>query len=328
MSDKNKMHSDDTDHVSIGSGQDHPFFSGLRTYFFAGVIVTAPIGITIYLTWIFLSFIDTRVTALIPARYNPFNYVPNVVPGIELLKALISLILVIIFFILVGWFVRNFLGRVLYNISEYILHRMPVINNIYKAVKQVIETVMTTQSAAFRDVVMIEYPRKGVWSLGFVTGESKGEVQRVTANKMINVFLPTTPNPTSGYLLFVPAKEVKYMDMTVEEAAKLIVSAGIIVPPDRMTSLKEKTLSAPETKKSLKSSKSTKAAKASKTTKATGKSASEKTASASQKKSPATKSSSAKKPATKTSAKKTGKTGSAGKAGTKKKTTSSKSKKS
>jgi uncharacterized membrane protein len=318
------MHSDDTDHVSIGSGQDHPFFSGLRTYFFAGVIVTAPIGITIYLTWIFLSFIDTRVTALIPARYNPFNYVPNVVPGIELLKALISLILVIIFFILVGWFVRNFLGRVLYNISEYILHRMPVINNIYKAVKQVIETVMTTQSAAFRDVVMIEYPRKGVWSLGFVTGESKGEVQRVTANKMINVFLPTTPNPTSGYLLFVPAKEVKYMDMTVEEAAKLIVSAGIIVPPDRMTSLKEKTLSAPETKKSSKSA----SAKASKTTKTTEKSASASQKKTSAKKSPATKSSSAKKPATKTSAKKTGKTGSAGKAGTKKKTTSSKSKKS
>ena len=324
MSDKNKMHSDDTDHVSIGSGQDHPFFSGLRTYFFAGVIVTAPIGITIYLTWIFLSFIDTRVTALIPARYNPFNYVPNVVPGIELLKALISLILVIIFFILVGWFVRNFLGRVLYNISEYILHRMPVINNIYKAVKQVIETVMTTQSAAFRDVVMIEYPRKGVWSLGFVTGESKGEVQRVTANKMINVFLPTTPNPTSGYLLFVPAKEVKYMDMTVEEAAKLIVSAGIIVPPDRMTSLKEKTLSAPETKKSSKSA----SAKASKTTKTTEKSASASQKKTSAKKSPSTKSSSAKKPATKTSAKKTGKTGSAGKAGTKKKTTSSKSKKS
>ena len=324
MSDKNKTSTDDTDHVSIGSGQDHPFFSGLRTYFFAGVIVTAPIGITIYLTWIFLSFIDTRVTALIPARYNPFNYVPNVVPGIELLKALISLILVIIFFILVGWFVRNFLGRVLYNISEYILHRMPVINNIYKAVKQVIETVMTTQSAAFRDVVMIEYPRKGVWSLGFVTGESKGEVQRVTANKMINVFLPTTPNPTSGYLLFVPAKEVKYMDMTVEEAAKLIVSAGIIVPPDRMTSLKEKTLSAPETKKSSKSA----SAKASKTTKTTEKSASASQKKTSAKKSPSTKSSSAKKPATKTSAKKTGKTGSAGKAGTKKKTTSSKSKKS
>jgi len=214
-------------------GEDHPVVVGLKTYFFAGVIVTAPIAITIYLTWIFLSFIDSRVTALIPPAYNPFNYVSETLFGIHLLKAIISLALAILFFILVGWFARNVLGRLLYKISEYVLHQMPVINNVYKGIKQIFETIMATQSDAFRDVVMMEYPRKGIWSLGFVTGKSKGEVQRMTANETINVFVPTTPNPTSGFLLFVPVKEVTYMDMTVEEAAKLIVSAGIITPPDR-----------------------------------------------------------------------------------------------
>ncbi len=208
-------------------------FARLRTYFFAGILVTAPIGITVYLTWIFLSFIDSRVTALIPEQYNPFNSLPFSLPGIDLFKALISLVVAIVFFILVGWFVRNVLGRLLYRVSEYIVHRMPVINTLYKAIKQIFETIMTSQSQAFREVVMLEYPRKGVWSLGFVTGSTEGEVQRTTAEETMSVFVPTTPNPTSGYLLFVPRKELVFMDMTVEEAAKLIVSAGIIVPPDR-----------------------------------------------------------------------------------------------
>ena len=208
-------------------------FKRLRAYFFAGILVTAPIGITIYLTWIFLSFVDSRVTALIPPRLDPFNYIPVFVPGIEILKSVLSLVLVIFVFILIGWFARNVLGRMIYRLSEYVLHRMPIINTLYKAIKQIFETIMTSQSKAFREVVMLEYPRKGVWSLGFVTGKTEGEVQRVTKNETINVFVPTTPNPTSGYLLFVPKKELIFMDMTVEEAAKLIVSAGIIAPPDR-----------------------------------------------------------------------------------------------
>lgn len=215
------------------------FFAKVRRYFLAGVLVTAPIGITVYLTWIFLSFIDSRVSALIPERFNPFNYLPFSLPGIEIIKALISLVLVVVGFVLIGWFARNFLGRLIYNISEYLVHRMPVINTLYKAIKQIFETIMTSQSQAFREVVMLEYPRKGVWSIGFVTGKSQGEVQRVTENETVNVFVPTTPNPTSGYLLFVPRKECKFLDMTVEEAAKLIVSAGIIIPPDRKALLDE-----------------------------------------------------------------------------------------
>jgi len=146
-----------------------------------------------------------------------------------------------LFFILVGWFARNFFGRLIIRISEYIVDRMPVISKVYSAIKQIFETIMATQSQAFREVVMMEYPRKGVWSIGFVTGVTKGEVQEHTAEETINVFVPTTPNPTSGYLLFVPKKELKYLDMSVEEGVKLVVSAGIITPgQDKKKKPKEK----------------------------------------------------------------------------------------
>lgn len=217
-------------------GADDPktgLFARIRAYFLAGILVTAPIGITVYLTWIFLQFINNRVTALIPWQYNPFNYLPLSVPGVQLIQSVVSLIIVITAFILIGWFARNVLGRMIYRIAEYVMHQMPVINKIYNAIKQIMETIMASQSQAFREVVVLEYPRKGVWSLGFVTGRSEGEVQRTTAQETMSVFVPTTPNPTSGYLLFVPKKELFFLDMTVEEAAKLIVSAGIIVPPDR-----------------------------------------------------------------------------------------------
>lgn len=205
-------------------------FAKLRAYFLAGIVVTAPIAITIYLTYIFLNFVDSNVKNLIPQRFEGTwwyeqYYTLITFPGIGIIAALV-------FFVLVGWFTTNFLGKILIRISEYIVNRMPVIRTLYGGIKQVVETIMASKSQAFREVVMLEYPRKGVWSMGFVTGRSEGEVQRKTDNETINVFVPTTPNPTSGYLLFVPKKELKYMDMSVEDAIKLIVSAGIIVPPD------------------------------------------------------------------------------------------------
>ena len=198
----------------------------LRNYLLAGILVTAPLGITVYLVWIFLQFMDNQVTKLIPDRYNPDNYLPFSMPGF-------GLVISIIFFIIIGWFARNFFGRMVINIYEYIMVRVPVIRNIYGAIKQIAETIMASQSQAFRDVVLLEYPRKGVWSIAFVTNKTEGEVQRITEEETINVFVPTTPNPTSGYLLFVPKKEVHYLNMTVEEGIKLVVSAGIITPPDR-----------------------------------------------------------------------------------------------
>lgn len=196
----------------------------LRGYFLAGVVVTAPISITIYLTWSFLQFLDNKITPLIPAAYNPNTYLPFSMPGL-------GFIIAVVFFVLVGFLARNFFGRLLVRASEYIVERVPVINTVYGAIKQIFETVAASQSDAFKEVVMFEYPRKGLWVMGFVTGRTKGEVQTLTKNETVNVFLPTTPNPTSGFLLFVPKKDLTYMQMTVEEGIKMIVSGGIITPP-------------------------------------------------------------------------------------------------
>lgn len=198
----------------------------LRGYFLAGVLVTAPISITLYVTWVFLLWVDSLVTPYIPAAYNPNTYLPFSMPGI-------GLIIAVTFFITVGWFAKNFLGRMVINLSEYVVHRLPVIRTIYAALKQIFETVMTSQSQAFREVVMFQYPRTGMWALGFVTGMARGEVQRLTETEVVNVFLPTTPNPTSGFLLFIPRKDLVVMKMSVEEGIKMIVSGGIITPPDR-----------------------------------------------------------------------------------------------
>jgi len=210
----------------IGNDNDSvktTLFARLRNYFLAGILVTAPISITIFLTLKFLSFLDNKITPIIPEAYNPNTYLPISIPGL-------GLIIAIVFFILVGWFTRNFFGRLLVRISEYVVERVPVINTVYGALKQIFETVMASQSDAFKEVVMFEYPRKGVWVMGFVTGATKGEVQALTKKDMVNVFLPTTPNPTSGFLLFLPKKDVMYMDMSVEEGIKMIVSGGILTP--------------------------------------------------------------------------------------------------
>ncbi|MCB1784576.1 MAG: DUF502 domain-containing protein, partial [Alphaproteobacteria bacterium] len=124
-------------------------------------------------------------------------------------------------------------GRMFIRISEYFVDRMPVIRTLYSAIKQIFETIMASKSGAFRDVVMLEYPRKGIWSLGFVTGVSEGEVQELTEAETINVFVPTTPNPTSGFLLFVPRSDLHFLDMSVEDGVKMVVSGGIITPPYR-----------------------------------------------------------------------------------------------
>lgn len=202
------------------------FGTRLRRYLLTGIVVTAPITITIYLTYVFLTFIDSHVAKIIPKEWYEGFYGETAIPGLGLIVA-------ILFFIIIGWFATNILGRLIIRVYEYILDRMPVIRTVYGAIKQIFETIMASQSSAFREAVMLEYPRKGVWSIGFVTGRTEGEVQSATKEETINVFVPTTPNPTSGYLLFVPKKELVFLDMTVEEAVKLVVSAGIIVPPDR-----------------------------------------------------------------------------------------------
>jgi uncharacterized membrane protein len=209
-----------------GDGGKLDLLKRLRNYFFAGVLVTAPIGITIWLAWSLVSFVDDRVMPLIPQKWNPETYLPFSLPGL-------GVIVVIVALIVVGFFAAGVLGRNLVGIGERLLDRMPVIRSVYAAVKQVIETVLQEQSKAFREVVLIQYPRKESWAVGFITGQTEAHVQHGTPKSVVNVFLPTTPNPTSGFLLFVPREELQLLTMTVEEGIKMVVSGGIVTPPDR-----------------------------------------------------------------------------------------------
>jgi uncharacterized membrane protein len=202
-------------------------FDRLRRYLFTGIVVTAPVFLTLYFTWIFLLFVDSLVTPLIPEEYRPNHYLKFSLPGL-------GLVVVALFFILVGWMTRNFLGRQLFQIPERIVSRLPVISPVYKGIKQVFETLMSGHAQAFREVVMLEYPRMGVWCLGFVTGISKGEIQILPGEELISVLIPTALNPTSGFLLFIPRKDLRFMKMTVEQAIKMIISGGLVMPPDQI----------------------------------------------------------------------------------------------
>jgi uncharacterized membrane protein len=198
----------------------------LRNYFFAGILVTAPISITIWVTWEVLGFVDNRVVPLIPPAWNPETYLPFSLPGLGVLT-------VVVFLTVVGFFTAGIVGRTLIGLGESILDRMPVIRSVYSAVKQLFETVFKEKSRAFRDVVLIQYPRPESWAIGFITGETETHIQQGTHKEVVNVFLPTTPNPTSGFLLFVPRDEVSPLSMSIEEGIKMVVSGGIVTPPDR-----------------------------------------------------------------------------------------------
>lgn len=202
------------------------FGARIRGYFLAGVLVTAPIAITGWVAWAFINLVDETITPLIPAQYNPETYLPFSIPGLGLLVLLIMLTLI-------GSMTAGLLGRYLVRTGEGLLNRMPVIRSVYNATKQIFETVLAQQSQAFREAVLVEYPRRGIWAIGFITGTTKEEVQNLTAEETVNIFLPTTPNPTSGFLLFVPRKDVVHLDMAVEDAIKMVISGGIVTPPDQ-----------------------------------------------------------------------------------------------
>lgn len=214
-------------------GNRMSFAGRMRGYFIAGVLVTAPITITAWLTISIINFVDGSVKSLlIPIE----DYVGDVawisVPGLGILVA-------IIFLLLMGMFATNFFGRFFVRMGEAILDRLPVVRSLYGATKQILETVFANQSEAFREVVMVEYPRKDCWVIGFLTGTTKGEVQTKTSDDTVNIFVPTTPNPTSGFLLFIPEKDVIRMNMSVEEGIKLVVSAGIVTP-EQMKKMQKK----------------------------------------------------------------------------------------
>lgn len=198
----------------------------LRNYFLTGLVICAPLVITLYLTWSFVIWVDGWVKPYLPKAYTPDYYLPYPVPGFGLLIALIVITLI-------GFFTANLIGRSIVSFGESILNRMPFIRVIYNGLKQIFQTVLSESSNSFQKAGLIEYPRKGLWSLVFVATDTKGEVNaRLLENgeETVSVFLPTTPNPTSGYLLFVPKSEITVLDMTVEDAAKMIISAGLVSP--------------------------------------------------------------------------------------------------
>ncbi|MBT4907144.1 MAG: DUF502 domain-containing protein [Rhodospirillaceae bacterium] len=230
MADDEKKPDKRKDRVGLGGRKRHGIVARLRGYFFAGLLTVAPIGLTLWLFWVLLKFVDGRITPLIPQNYNPNTYlhsiIPFEVPGVGLIVLIIALIII-------GALARMLLGRTVVRISENLVNRTPVVRSVYGATKQIVETVLKSQSDAFRQVVLFEYPRRGNWAMGFVTGTTKGEIQALTDDDVVNVFLPTTPNPTSGYLLFVPRRELMPLSMSVEEGIKMIISGGIVTPKDR-----------------------------------------------------------------------------------------------
>ena len=193
-------------------------FARIRNYFIAGVVVLIPIGITVYLT-LFLVSISSKI---LPKEINPNNYLPYEIPGLEIF---ISLILITF----IGWLSLSFIGKKLLDIFENVLKKIPILRTIYSAIGQMTET-FTQKDKGKKNVVLVEYPRKGSWAVGFATKENSGEITNKTNKKLVNVFVPTTPNPTSGFLLMFPKEDVIYLDLTFEEASKFIVSAGTSNP--------------------------------------------------------------------------------------------------
>ena len=194
------------------------FLARLRNYFITGIVVLVPIGITLYLTKFFISVSSN----LIPKEINPNSYLPFSIPGLEILLS-------IIFITVIGWLSLSFIGKKILQLVNETLKRIPILRTIYSAIGQMTES-LAPRKGNKKSVVLVEYPRKGSWAVGFATKDNKGEISKKTSAELVNVFVPTTPNPTSGFLLMFPKKEIIYLDMTFEEASKFIVSAGTSNP--------------------------------------------------------------------------------------------------
>ena len=190
-------------------------FAKLRNYFITGIVVLVPIGITLYLTKFFISI----SSKLIPYNLNPNNYLPFAIPGLEILLS-------VIFITFIGGISLSFIGKRILKFVNDLFRRIPILRTIYSAIGQMTESLAPNKRNNKKSVVLIQYPRKGSWAVGFATKENKGEISKKTNSDLVNVFVPTTPNPTSGFLLMFPKDEIIYLDMSFEEASKFIVSAG------------------------------------------------------------------------------------------------------
>ena len=201
--------------------------TSLRNNFITGLAVVLPVAVTLWALWSFVGFVDASVLPFVPAKYNPLTYLDINVRGL-------GVIVFLLFTTLIGSMTKGIFGRSLVRTAEGLVDRMPVVRTIYNGLKQITETVVNQSNNSFERACLVEYPRKGIWAIAFISTKSSGEL--LTKSKqtdMTSVFLPTTPNPTSGFLLFVPTKDVVELDMSVEEAAKLVISAGLVMPPSK-----------------------------------------------------------------------------------------------
>ncbi len=200
-------------------------FARLRTNFLTGLVVIAPIGLTIWLIWSVAGWVDSLVLPWVPSQFRPEHYI-----GINLRGA--GVIIFLFFTVVVGWMAKGIIGRSFLAWGEGLVDRTPVVRSIYNALKQIAETVFSQAETSFDTACLVEYPRKGIWAIAFISTTAKGEIQGSIPrdDQLMSVFLPTTPNPTSGFLLFVPKADVIELSMTVEDAAKLVISAGLVYP--------------------------------------------------------------------------------------------------
>ncbi|KPA22491.1 hypothetical protein shim_07750 [Shimia sp. SK013] len=201
------------------------FLGRLRSSFLTGIVVILPIALTIWLLWTLVGWVDSFVLPLIPDTIQPEKYI-----GINLRG--VGLIIFLIFTVVVGWIAKGLLGRSLIHWGEGLVSRMPVVRSIYSGVKQIAETIFAQTERSFEKACLIEYPRRGIWAIGFISTTAKGEVAdtAATTGDLMSVFVPTTPNPTSGFLLFFPKDDIVELEMSVEDAAKLVISAGLVYP--------------------------------------------------------------------------------------------------
>ena len=213
----------------------------LRTSFLTGIVVIAPVALTLWLIWSVIGWFDGFVLPFVPDAYRP-EQILNTIFGYDLKLNIrgVGVVVFLVFATLVGWLAKGLIGRSFIRYAENLVNRMPVVRSFYSGIKQIAETVFAQQERSFEKACMIEYPRKGIWAIGFISTTAKGEIAERNSSKgpMVSVFVPTTPNPTSGFLLFFPKADIVELDMSIEDAAKLVISAGLVYPPTKKISSK------------------------------------------------------------------------------------------
>ena len=219
----------------LNQSRKSKFTSNLRNNFLTGLAVIIPVFITTYLIWSTIGIVDGWVLPLIPEKYAIDKFIGIDVKGI-------GVIIFLLFTVFIGSLTKGYFGRTILKSAESLVDRMPVVRSIYNGIKQIAETVFSQSNNSFERACLVEYPRKGIWAVAFVSTKTKGEVsEKIGKNKeLFSIFLPTTPNPTSGFLLFLPKKDIIFLDMTVEDAAKLVISAGLVTPKNIIASNQNK----------------------------------------------------------------------------------------